>query len=704
MDVRSKPTIQAHLQREDVQKRILQYIQKGRNEATVTISQAAELFSITENKLRDWEEYGLLNPLRPGGPKGRRLYTPTELDKLAIIRELIDAGFSASDIPPDISKQWHELHASHEIANPAGQPDFSIPGLEQSINQRISQAISCLFWRYFGSQALRLSLMLICEDIPNALVGLVLPLVPKVDVSTIQHVEDIPSVGESLVGWLNQYHSSYTFLTPKPSFQYSSDFRLERLQTGQDTVPGTPTVPEAPPEASKDKTLIIIPREAKALTLTRPLVETIQRLLQPLYWDIAQTRACFGPGMRDVSSPMLNFQNKAHSEDVILNGLANMVVQLGGQTATGESRWYLSCIFTPGYTQIKLSLQQRSLVLRAQSDASPYAIGITTHVPQEPFISSCIKAFQSGGNIYSRDIPISHDPTNTRKKHEHTTRSSIAVPIEGQDGIAIGVLYVASEQTHAFTEDDQRLLRLLTRMIKEILETYQARLQSTSNLRPLINHPSIVDTQFQDFLTEDDFICHIEELLLNVQTRTEFSPNEVVSFLAVDIDKHSSCTYTYGDRVARDLSRAVGLRVHSQLRTFKDEAGYRLYHIGADRFYVLLHKMTLDQARTKAELLKRTLAGAYQIEPYHTPYNPPQNDYALDMVMIPNLTVRLGVASYPYQKLKEILLRYPPETGVMEVRKQISGMIEEELVLGKRKGGNIVTSWDPTIQGFISFP
>jgi hypothetical protein len=115
--------------------------------------------------------------------------------------------------------------------------------------------------------------------------------------------------------------------------------------------------------------------------------------------------------------------------------------------------------------------------------------------------------------------------------------------------------------------------------------------------------------------------------------------------------------------------------------------------------------MTLDQARIKAELLKRTLQGSYHIEPYQTQSSqPPQDGYAPSMVTIADLTVRLGVASYPYQKLKEVLLRYPAETGVMEVRKQIIGMLEEELAQGKRKGGNIVMSWDPTLQGFICLP
>ena len=705
MDVRSKATIQAHLRREDVQGRILQYIQKGRDEATVTISQAAELFGITENKLRDWEEYGLLNPLRPSGPKGRRLYTPTELDKLAIIRELIDAGFSASDIPPDIDKQWHELRSPREIANLPEHLDFATPILEHSINKSISQGITSAFWQYFVSQTLRLSLMLICEDIPNTPAGLVLPLAPEINVSTIRRVEEIPLVGESLVGWLSPSRSSHTLLTPKPSFQYSSDFRLERLQARRETVQGTQGTQETAPLASEDRTLIILQREAKALTLTSTLVETIQRLLQPLYKNMTQTRACFGPGMRDVLLPATDVHSKAHYEDVILNGLANMVIQLGGQTATGKPRWHFSCIFTPNNTHARLSLQQRNLVLRAQSDASPYAIGITTHLPQETSVSTCTKAFQSGHTMHLHDIPLHDDYIKNRQKPEATTRSSIAIPIEGPDNIAMGVLYVASEQKHAFVEEDQRLLRLLNRMIKEILETYQVRLQSVSSLRALISHPAIIDTQFQDFLAEDDFIYDIEDLLLDVQTRTEFSPHEVVSFLAIDIDNHSNFTHIYGDRVARDLSRAVGLRVHSQLRAFKDEAGYRLHHAGADRFYILFHKMTLDQARNKAELLKRTLEGSYQIEPYHMQSGQPlQNGYALNPVPISNLTVRLGVASYPYPKLKEILLRYPAETAIMEVRKQVIGMLEEELAQGKRKGGNIVMSWDPTLQGFIGFP
>src|SRR5436305_14955240 len=111
MDEQTRRRIKEHLQLENVQDRVLRAMEKGRAEATVTISRAAELFRLTENRLRDWEEYGLLSPLRPTGPKGRRLYTPGELDKLAIIRELLEAGYAPSDIPPDVDRIWRIIYA-----------------------------------------------------------------------------------------------------------------------------------------------------------------------------------------------------------------------------------------------------------------------------------------------------------------------------------------------------------------------------------------------------------------------------------------------------------------------------------------------------------------------------------------------------------------------------------------------------------------
>ena len=103
MEERQLKNIKRYLQSEDVQERIQQYMQRGRSEATVSIGRVAQLFQLKENKLRDWETRGLLKPLRSKDISGQRQYSPSELDKLAIIKELVDeGGYAPSDIPANI--------------------------------------------------------------------------------------------------------------------------------------------------------------------------------------------------------------------------------------------------------------------------------------------------------------------------------------------------------------------------------------------------------------------------------------------------------------------------------------------------------------------------------------------------------------------------------------------------------------------------
>jgi len=67
---------------------------------------------------------------------------------------------------------------------------------------------------------------------------------------------------------------------------------------------------------------------------------------------------------------------------------------------------------------------------------------------------------------------------------------------------------------------------------------------------------------------------------------------------------------------------------------------------------------------------------------------------------LPDVTVRLGVNSYPYWKLKEILGRYPIEATIAEVRALLMQNLDEGLVKGHREGGNRIISWDPDIWGY----
>ncbi len=692
MDERSLQSIKEHLHQEDAQKRILQHIQKGRAEATVTISRAAELFEFTENKLRDWEKYGFLNPLRPVGPMGRRLYTLRDLDKLAIIRELIDAGYAPGDIPPDIDQLWSSAYFPGQGTENGDYRSLSLRRTSLNdlpINERIERAQAEATFRYFASRALRLSLLLICEDMPNTQAGLLLPLEVETGRGTLPRVEDIMRLGETLVGWLDQARSSYTLLTSTPSFEYTSDYRLHPLQAMKSGI--------AQEEAPKDATLIVVPRETRVLTLGTDIVETIRLLLRPLYDDIQSVHQCFGPGMRDVSEPATDLSGSAKYEDDILNGLTELIVRLGGMNAEGQERWRFCCILLPDHPTSILSLQQRGLVVRAESKYAPHRIGITTLSSQPPATGLCLRAFQSGHILYLPAISRV-DTTIAFRELEEPIGSAIAIPVEDNDGISVGVLYVVSEYPQAFSHTDQRVLRMVGKMIGELLDSYLIRLRAVGKLRNLMAHPQYVDTHFRDFLSENEFIRDIEALLSEVQTRND-PLKEVVSFIAIDVDNQSGLANRYGDQMARDLVRTVGLRIHGQLRAFKDDAAYVLYHINADRFYIVLKGLPLEQARAKAELLRQVLSTTYQIDPLRMPAGQPTSPE--HMVTFSNVSVRLGVACYFYWKLKEVLLRCPAATAVIETRMQIMGFLEEVLDLGKREGGNVVMSWEPNIRGFV---
>jgi len=286
-------------------------------------------------------------------------------------------------------------------------------------------------------------------------------------------------------------------------------------------------------------------------------------------------------------------------------------------------------------------------------------------------------------------------PDLAYRELEESIRSAIALPIAGEDGLAIGSLYIASEEIEAFSEADQRALRLITRMMEELLSTYQAYQQVRGSLADVIKNPGLVDVSFREFLSENDFINGVEELLTNIHSQdiTEHLTEEVVSFIAIDIDNQSSLATKLGDRVARNLSREVGLRILGQLRMYSEPELRRLYHLSADRYYLFLKGVPLEGARNRAANLHKVLVGEYSIDAQHALTSRPMMRERL--LELPDVTVRLGVSSYSYSKLKEVLGRYPVEATVAETRALLMRNLDESLVLGQREGGNCIMSWDP---------
>ncbi len=167
----SKSPIKEFLRQPDTQEKIQRKIIEARSAATVTITRAADLFGFSDTQLRDWDKLGFVRPPRSDGDKQEdkkhRQYSRAELDVLAAIRILRDGGYSITEIRQNIE-------VIRDIADQLGREVFTLP--EESgrklqivettqerasippIDQLLDNADDELFWRFYATNALRLSL------------------------------------------------------------------------------------------------------------------------------------------------------------------------------------------------------------------------------------------------------------------------------------------------------------------------------------------------------------------------------------------------------------------------------------------------------------------------------------------------------------------------------------------------------------------
>ncbi len=704
----SNESLRAYLSRDDVRSRISQNIKDSREGATVSIGRMAQLFHMKESKIRDLDARGLLSPSRTKDTNtGQRQYAPSQLEKLAIINELLSQGrYSAGDIPDNIEELWASLAPTNGQSVSAARPGEPQTGFRREadympIDQRVNHAYyKELFWRYYASRALHLSARLISEEFHLTRVGLILPLHQKNAYILVRQASELPKAGASLVGWLGQTGSFYTLLDTQPRFEYPTDFYMFPLQSPDEDKP-------------EDHTLLAIPRlelVSNEISLSPAIVGTMRRLLEPLYTEVADWSFFLGQGMRDIVDPLMDFNTNSGLIDTILTQLAKTIVHLGGRNEKDEQRWRFCCILTPN--DFQLPLPQRSLVVRAKSKYAPsgYKIGTTFVAPDRSIVSLSLRAYQSGRIAY-RPLVTPEDQSVANQEQEAPIRSAIAVPVGGENETPLAVIYVVSSEPGAFDENDQRILRMIGRMVEELLLTYQARIATTRSMNALLTSPATVDSSFAMFASENDLMADIAALLYALKYRTNGNqpgsesenPEEVlarrkmrlaseavISFLAIDVDNQTSYTLKYGERMSKNLSRLVGLRIQRQLPAlFSNSEDCRMYHAYGDRYYVLLNGIPLEQARAKAALLKDALDDTYQVDALRFSIEQPTQSNNL-LVQAENITSRLGVSSYPYQKLEEILQRYPTATTVASATAVIMGNsgLDGMLKLGQDEGGD----------------
>lgn len=709
MNEQRKQSIRDYLQQRENRARIWQRIQQAREHVTVTISRAASLFGFSESKLREWEKRGLLHTARPllasegKGSTGHRQYTQAELNKLAIIKDLLDHGYTLNDIPPEVDRLWSEAQQGEDgPIEGDGERPRTAGAQHLPIDARVERIEQQAFWAYFVTQVLRLSLTLACEDVPDTTVaGLLLPLESRSPATTrTPTTSDLANLGPALVSWQGRDGSFSTFLDEAPTFEYPSDFRVEAFPSEEEALP---------------RLWLVLQRKARHVSLAPERSRAIGRLLTLVVARREDWRPCFDYGRRD----RLYYASAQgfSGESVLVRRLLEQIVALG------EQRWNFCVLLSP--RDASLPVQQQSLVVCAQTSRSPFEAGQTTINPQQigETNSLTLRAFQSGqiilapaalaGEQMTHPLPVrvitstpqslmQAPPGRAQQKPPagEAVHSALAVPIPGDHGISLAVLYLEADGVQAFTQEDQRLLRIAGWMVGELLLTARARSQQMGRVSDLLERPEVVDRMFEEFAGETDLVVEIEALLSRIadpQFPAEAAQQEI-SLISVDIDNQSSIAMKYGNRVARNLSQQVGLRIARQMRAANGFQARRLFHISADKYYILLEGVSLAGACGHARQLRSALSGTYLILPTSaTPTRPAQ---PVNMLDLPDVTVHIGVSSYPMGKLDELLRRYPLDTASIYVRTLIIAGIEEMLERGKNEGGNCIFAWDREVWGY----
>ncbi len=689
MEERNIDRIRRHFEDKNAQKRVYEDITRAREDATVTIGRAAKLFGFSESQLRDWENRGLLNPRRSKDDRGQRQYALSELDKLAIIKELMVSGYSLGNISPYIDEIWNLISYS---SNKQGQSFIEnevqseqVSSQRHTIDSRVEEANKENFWQYYVSQTLRIALNLICEDIPETIAGIIIPLKRKENALKDWEAGEVSKLGPCLIGWRDQDRTFHTFYEEELFFAFPSDFRVRGLYATEEE------------NEPKDRTFVVIQRKARPLQLPLDVVVAVRRLLNPIYDSIEIWLPCFINGSRDIVYTT-NVLRGINNPDSLLTFLANQVIHLGGKNAEGKDNWKFCCILLPRNPDALL--QMRTLVVQAQSERSPHTINKTSVSPEAPILSLSLRAFLSIHVLFRAQIS-EQDTTIVFREEEAqdgAINSALAMPIGGEEGPPLGVLYIVSEQTEAFGKEYQHFLRLMGRILEELLLIVQVRQLSEDRLRDIIARPRVVnrtlagyDSENKGNDSENKFIVDVEELLRDIRDTNNPCISGVTSFISVDIDDLTSLVFKYGDQMSINLSKVLGERIQDQVRLFfSKKTSYQIYNAYSDRFYIRLIDTTLEQARETAEKLRQVLKGSYSV-----PLTPKSVDRPKDRIELENVTVRLGVTSYMHEKLYDLIGRNAKQTQIADVRAIILNSLDVALNMGKQQGGDCIFSYYP---------
>ena len=671
----SPGAMQKHLEEPAVQQSIQQQLESIHTGMATTIGKAAELAGVPEAKLRYWESIGLLAPARSNQPsqspdRGRqRYYSMEQLAQAIVIKEL-EKDYPLAEVREFIKRD--ALFIERLIAEPAPE-EQEMQEEQPSILQTIGSAEDALFWEFFLPRSLYLSLSLLFEQAFSGNGGIYLPVRgsdgPPESLRVTRAVE-LPKLGEGLLGWREPNHAflSAPFKTPPPE-----------LSEKYDIIPLTDLLPAGAEVLPIGAHLALEPRFAdllRQLDLSKKGRLEARRVASRLLKFVQDEHPRWREALRAPKSAQLFDSPTLTNPSLggpLLNRVAEMIVALSGKNkATHQPLWRFCCILLP--EDSLPPLMARSLVVRGQSSASPYKVGETKLAPTSFPRGLSILAYQSGLAIY-RPYVTQEDPALAWREREAPIGSAMALPIEGEYGKALGVIYIVSAQQDAFSLESQQLLRMLGRITGELVTSARDRALSTTKLADLLEDPEVVDHILKDFRTINTFRSDLR-VLFQTAAQEQERPFQYLCLVGIDIDDLRNLALQYGDVAAtKNIVEEVGQQITQALHLFAQAKDIRLYRAYVDRFYLLLTDLPPDQTEIAAERLKDALREQYRV--YVRRVSPEQ---LLDRQhKIPlQITTRLGMTGYSYDDLKGLSTVEEREAAIDRLESKLASALAQK--------------------------
>lgn len=665
-----KPNIADVLAEADNAQELREEFLKIRDSLTTSIREAADLTDLSESQLRYAESRGLLSPSRGltdenGEPlrAGQRRYSADDLLKARLISWLLYRGYSLGSIADFMVRDRYVIQSILDTKT-------------VRLRSVLDSADDSMFRRFFIPRILYFSLLLLFERDGVDDVGLVWPIrAAPDDLATcapgpIRSADDLGRLGHIFVAWRARGRPLATFVTIGNPFD--RDMRLQLrpfsdvlLDSAEPNLAGSgPTHAylllgsEAEKELDAATHLLSMRQKSSHPIIGIPRRQANPRVVAGRLMNYVQRISCTPSAVAHRSESSLNDvmyftspEMVAPSGDPLLNRLANAMVELGGSrqchapshdapasasappesVQQAEQRWRFSCILMP--REPMDSSKRQELVVRAQSAQAPHRVGVTTASPQANGGLS-FRAYSSGRITYRPEV-ITLDPAVSYVAEESPIHSAIAAPAVDGQGLERSqppaVIYIASDQSESFSDDDFLLIRVMGRLVGEIVQTYNSRAHAPSALTNTLANPEIVDSDLADFLSELSFLTDLRRVFESSKGEASrpqarerdrraledafYNNVRSISVLGLDIDGFSSIQRNRGERVARQLLRDVGNRLQQQfsLGLVNGIPAVRLYRIWSDRFYAIIRDDDIPSTLVRADRLRKEMSSDYLV-------------------------------------------------------------------------------------------